>query len=1168
MQPDTALPSGDPGSEQTRRLQQINRLYAEFAEMEAGQAESEAIRERERRLFESVVMTIPDLVWLKDPDGVYLFCNPAFERFFGARREEIVGKTDYDFVDQELADFFRSKDQEALAAGLPTRNDEWITYADDGRHALMETVKTPLVDGSGQISGILGIARDVTDTRRAATLEKHWRELALTQTIAKMGGWSADLLSGMSINSPAASRINGMPTHEVPTETYFAIIDQADLPRCRQAFEDTLATGKPYDVEHRITVDGRRKWVHSIAELEYDAGRPVRLYGMIQDITDRKRTEGLLQREQERLAGIIYGANVGTWEWQVQTGTCVLNERWAEMIGYTLAELEPVSFHTWEEHAHPDDLKRSSELFARHVSGELPSYECECRMRHKLGHWVWVLDRGKVVLWDADGRPLLVSGTHLDITKRKLAEEALGASERFMRLLTDYIPGMVGYWTNDLLCGFANIAYQEWFGKTPEQLVGMHLGELLGAELYRANEPFIHAVLRGERQRFESTMTKADGHIGYTLVHYIPDWDRVQVRGFFVLVSDVTDLKLTQMLLEQANRSLAQRTSEAEAANRAKSEFLANMSHEIRTPMNAIIGLGRLALKTELSSHQREYLTNMTAAADSLLRLLNDLLDFSKIEAGKLLLARITFPLRPSMTQLINLIECNADEKGLKISVTIDPETPEYLVGDLFRLRQVLINLLNNSVKFTLQGEVTLAVRRLPDSGDEEVLLEFVVRDTGIGMTPDQIDAVFEPFIQGEGSTTRTYGGTGLGLSICRRLVTLLGGDITVASEPGQGSAFTFTARFIRGNAADIPPEKPAPSRSAVGSLQGRHVLVAEDQTINQQVIREVLEQAEMVVTIVAHGGDAVATVATTRFDAVLMDIRMPIMDGYEATRLIRQQPEYHDLPIIALTANAMWEERNRCFDAGMNDHLSKPIDADQVIETLARWLVPCPDVDSAPAASKECHLEEKSTLASLPGFNLKSALKRLRGNQRLLFTLLRDFADTQGGAVAAIRTALEDGDPELARHLVHALRGNAGNLSAGPVAMAAGVLEEALRNGVVSDVGNLLEQLDQTLRQALEGMSSLLGNMVIDAEHVTDYVGDRPVDVAKLAPRLSRLYGLLTKNSMQARKQLVEVTDLLQGTRLEEESRRIEVSLAKFDFKYARTVVENLALSLDVELP
>jgi len=381
------------------------------------------------------------------------------------------------------------------------------------------------------------------------------------------------------------------------------------------------------------------------------------------------------------------------------------------------------------------------------------------------------------------------------IAIRKTVYEKMDASERFMRVLTDVIPGMVGYWTNDLHCGFANIAYLEWFGRTREQMRGIHIRDLMGDELFSRNEPYIKAALLGEYQRFERTLTKADGSISYTYTHYIPDMDGDHVRGFFVLVTDITEIKQNQLQLEQLNRELLVQTEEAKAANSAKREFLANMSHEIRTPMNGIIGMSSVLLETDLSEEQKEYAEIVHRCGNNLLGLINDILDFSKIEAGKLVLETIDFDLLEIMNDAIRSLVHQAKDSGIVLSCSIEPAVPLLLKGDAGKIRQIVTNLVGNAIKFTQKGRITVNVSPVSDT-NSHVTIKFAISDTGIGIPESRFTSIFAAYAQADASTTRKYGGTGLGLAICKHLAEFMGGAIGVSSDEGRGSTFWFTARL------------------------------------------------------------------------------------------------------------------------------------------------------------------------------------------------------------------------------------------------------------------------------------------------------------------------------------------------------------------------------------
>ncbi len=530
-----------------------------------------------------------------------------------------------------------------------------------------------------------------------------------------------------------------------------------------------------------------------------------------------------------------------------------------------------------------------------------------------------------------------------DITDRKRREKALLLSEAKYRELHESMRD--AYAKVDLTGKIieSNQLFRELVGYSAEELTGVTYLQLTPAKWHAMEEQLVteQVLRRGFSDVYEKEYVRKDGTIvPIELRSILLRDDKGQPEAIWGVIRDISLRKEAEAELQEINRQLDAARRQAEFASQAKSQFLANMSHEIRTPMNAIIGLGHLALQTKLSTRQQDYLTKITSAADGLLQLLNDLLDLSKIEAGKMELEEVPFPLHPLLEQLLGLAGVGAAAKGLRLLLSIHPESPEYLVGDPLRLEQVLLNLLGNAVKFTPTGEVELSVRPLTEEG-EKVTLEFSVRDTGIGLSPEQRDYIFEAFTQADGATSRRFGGTGLGLNICRRLVSFMGGEIGVTSEPGKGSTFTCTARFFRGTAPEAEPEPMLEPAAVKELLTGRRVLVAEDQEVNQQVLREILEQVGVIVAVAADGRQAVAMASREQFDALLMDLQMPELDGYGATLLLRQRWPREQLPIIAMTAHVMKEERVRCLAGGMNDHLAKPVNPQKLYACLLRWLRP-----------------------------------------------------------------------------------------------------------------------------------------------------------------------------------------------------------------------------------
>ena len=518
----------------------------------------------------------------------------------------------------------------------------------------------------------------------------------------------------------------------------------------------------------------------------------------------------------------------------------------------------------------------------------------------------------------------------------------LADANRFLRTLTNHLPSMVGYWDRDERCRFANPVYQQWFGRAPDQVIGNTMREILGEALYQQNEPFIKAALRGEPQQFERAIIKADGTTGYTLANYIPDLqaeneaglEQDAVRGMVTLVTEVTEIKTAQFELERLNGELAEQSRRAESANQAKSTFLANMSHEIRTPLNGILGMSELALDESLSPPVREAFETINHSGQVLLSIVNDVLDFSKIEAGKLDIESVPFALPDLVQQTLAMLGPMARAKGLALTVTLDPEIPAGLQGDPGRLRQVLLNLIGNALKFTEQGQISTRARLLGREG-RRITLQLDVQDTGVGIAPDKQRLIFEPFSQEDASITRRYGGTGLGLSITSRLVQLMGGRIWLDSVPGQGSTFHFTVVLGLATEAGVePPPAPDPCLNAPPAgdrPRTLRLLLVEDNLINQKVGLGMLKRLGHQVAVANDGQEALDQLASERFDLVLMDMQMPVMDGLDATRQIRAREQALGLPrttIIAITANALSSDQDRCRTAGMDGFISKPLQA------------------------------------------------------------------------------------------------------------------------------------------------------------------------------------------------------------------------------------------------
>ncbi|WP_006787640.1 PAS domain S-box protein [Thiorhodospira sibirica] len=779
------------------------------------------------------------------------------------------------------------------------------------------------------------------------------------------------------------------------------------------------------------------------------------------DTTQKVNELHTLAQERQRLESIIQATRVGTWEWEIDSHHLQVNAQWLVMLGRALSEQELLTLQDWLSWLHPEDAGQFYAHLQRHLRGELATCDGELRIRHQGGHWLWVHVQGEIARCDEAGTPVWMCGTQADISLRKTAEALLRASEQQFKTLFHDSP--VAIMLHDAHSGEllnANAAAYQGYGYVSFEAFYAHKQWLTTAPYSFADAlALIHKAHREGPQCIEWLNKTQDGRKIWEMVYLSP----IQIDGKPMVLAtciDITERKQAEEALRQATAQAEALAVKAEQANQAKSAFLATISHEIRTPMNAIIGMNWLALRTELTSQQREYLEKIDSAAKNLLAIINDVLDFSKIEAGHLALEHIPFALDAVVQEVMGQMLCLAEQKNLPLQQCIDPEALQDYCGDPLRLRQILLNLLSNAIKFTRQGEVCLSIAVQAPASAERLNVRFAVSDTGIGIPADKLALLFDPFTQVDASTTRQYGGTGLGLSICQRLLGAMGSRLEVDSQPGRGSCFSFVLSLARHVSSEAPgvvtlADADALDEAKLAMLRGAQVLLVEDQPMNQQIACGMLATLGIEPVVAEHGVQALDRATQMlaqagRIDAILMDIQMPGMSGYACCQRLRAQADMAGVPIIAMTAYAMSEERKQCIAAGMNDHIAKPVDFQQLVTVLQRWIKPTTtDIASADTGQYAAHPQTPLSdilPESLPGLDLQDAKRRFDGRLERYYEILAETAPAWQQKQGQLEQHLTQGEWAQALTFSHGIKELAANLAAASLAGEAARIETLLQ--------------------------------------------------------------------------------------------------------------------------
>ncbi|MDF1613685.1 PAS domain S-box protein [Desulfurivibrio dismutans] len=1187
--------------------------------------------EQSDKRFMDVSMAAGEYIWEIDPEGRYSIVTSPVEPLLGYSVEEIIGRSPFDFMPKEEAERVQGLLAEWAANKSSWQGLEHVSVRPDGTLVHQRVSGLPILDENGELLGFRGTGRDITAEKAAEQARKALTErLHLATSAAELGIWDYDMASGHLEWDDGMFRLYGID----PADFGHAFEDWAEalMPESREAavaaFQAAVAADEAFDI--RIAIrradDGEVRTLHGQAQVIRDsAGAAMRVVGVNRDITKEEENRQQLAAEEAKFRGLFELSPVGIAMNDFTTGEFLdFNVAINEPAGYTREEFKTLSYFdlTPEEYM----PQEQAQLESLQRTGRYGPFEKEY-IRKDGSRYPVLLHGFKTTT--PEGREVIWSIIQ-NISEQKAAEQALlEAKERFGGIFEQTGSGVAVYRPLDDGEDFEfvdfNPAAEQLETAARETVIGRRLTECFPTVRETGLLEALQRVARtGQPERLPISRYNDDRIISWRENRVF----RLSSGEVVAVYDDLTETKQAQQESELARQ-------QAERANRAKGEFLANMSHEIRTPMNAILGLTQLVLDSELPPRQENFLRKAHTSAKALLGILNDILDYSKIEAGHLEISREPVRVEEILQEVADLFAARVEEKGLELFLEIDPEVPAAVLIDPLRLSQVINNLLGNAVKFTESGEIHIRVELLGDD-DRETRLRISVRDTGIGLSAQQVERLFQAFTQADGSISRKYGGTGLGLSISRRLVELLGGEITVSSREGQGSTFSFTipaevaekeskiedlqhlagrrvlvvddqktartilvqilarwglatataadgeeavAKVLEAGRAGRPydfilldwrmpgmdglevarrleqsvqngelahpavvimvtaydrenllaeaaslrldavlakpvtpsvlfdalvdggggkrPIKAKAIPPVARQFLGARALLVEDNLTNQLVAAEFLRQRGLQVRVANHGGEALVALAKEKFDLVLMDLHMPVMDGYEAARRIGELPDHP--PVIAMTAAVMAEDRERSRAAGMVDFVAKPIDPAELVAVLSRWLPadqaempagrvpasrPTGDEEPSRSADDQAPAGQSATeapagvigvtglvdatssvgatgsvdaagpdgiigpdlLAPLPGFDMVGALERLVGNRALLSRLLADFAQRLAPVQNTLVRHLRAGELTTAREQLHALKGEAANLGAVALAAAAGKLEAELK--------------------------------------------------------------------------------------------------------------------------
>jgi PAS domain S-box-containing protein len=896
--------------------------------------------------FQKYALDQHSIVSITDAGGKITYANSKFLEISQYSHAELIGQ-DHRILNSGYHPSSFFKQMWATIARGEIWHGELRNRSKDGSYFWVESTIVPFMNNQGKPLRYISIRSDITARKEAdeklevqrafyerisETLgeglyvqDARGRCIYMNSEAENMLGWKREEFIGMRVHDTIHSHTSSgahLPASECPIYLLVNEFGQGRL-----------------DDQEFVRKDGTFFPVALSSKAAYStSGELENIVIAFQDISDRKKNELYMRLTQERLNLALEGSNLALWDWDIAYDRIFLSSRWAEMVR-GVSEETMITVEQLFESVHPSDREKTQMNLAPVLKGTAAYYSAEYRVKIDGGKWMWVSTHGKVVERDAQGRALRMTGTNADITERKNAEYSLHKSETRMRTLYESTSDAVmllnegGFFdcNQSALSMFGCATREEFSTKTPADISPMMqpggADQPAGIDSIMLSKMHIDIAFHDGSHRFEWKHKRMDNGEEFDAEVLLNAMVLDSQPALQATVRDISERKKAEEVLMQAKRA-------AEQAAKTKSDFLANMSHEIRTPMNGIIGMTDLALDTELNKEQQEYLNIVKSSAHSLLHIVNDILDFSKIESGKMDIENIEFSLEQMMRDTMRSLAVRAHQKGLELLLHVATDVPDKLMGDPGRLRQVIVNLVGNAIKFTETGEIEVAVNVLQSIHDGKIRLRFNVRDTGIGIPQDKYKTIFESFSQADTSTTRKYGGTGLGLTISAQLVELMNGHIGVESEVGIGTTFFFEL--------DMPTlsADPLAEYQQTGRVTGMPVLIADDNATNRKLLQEMLSNWKMRPTVVASGDEALAELQRAAevgqpYGLAILDVQMPGMDGFTLAERIRQHPEYVGATVMMLTSEGQRGHAARCRELGISGYLMKPVSQSELLDAI-----------------------------------------------------------------------------------------------------------------------------------------------------------------------------------------------------------------------------------------